>query len=84
MHLELRTILISNPKSLLAKFRLIPTSFFSGQTCVAAEQAPTSTSSVDDDGYALWRYLACLGHPKSRKIPTPLNATGTPQDGLTA
>ena len=43
---------------------------------MAAEQAPTSTSSVDDDGYALWRYLACQGHPTP-----PLNETGTkPQE----
>jgi len=40
------------------------------QTCVAAEQAPTSTSSVDDDGYALWRYLACA----FRGISSPADA----------
>lgn len=28
-------------------------------TCVSADTAPVTTSSVDDDGYSVWRYLAC-------------------------
>ena len=37
-----------------------------GNTCVSAETAPVTTSSVDDDGYSVWRYLAC---PDARGIP---------------
>eukprot|EP00913_Durusdinium_trenchii_P017139 g16119.t1 len=29
------------------------------QTCVAAEQGIVSGTTVDDDGYSVWRYLAC-------------------------